>query len=106
MSAADDVRRLEVEVVARSVEVGRQQEDRVEAVLLAVRLRADEHRLLRDAVGRVRLLGVAVPEVVLAERDGANFGYAQTVPTMTSFAVACSRACSRTFAPIARFAYQ
>ena len=59
---------VEVEIVARSIEVGRQQEDRVEAVLLAIRLRADEHRLLCDPVGRVRLLRIAVPEVVLVER--------------------------------------
>jgi hypothetical protein len=62
------VRRPKVEVVARSVEVRGQQEDRVEPVLLAVALRADEDRLLRDAVRRVRLLGIAVPELVLVER--------------------------------------
>ena len=67
----DHVRRLEVEVVARAVEVRGQQEDGVRAVLLAVRLRADEDRLLRDAVRRVRLLRVAVPEVVLPERAPA-----------------------------------
>jgi hypothetical protein len=66
----DHVRRLEVEVVSRAVEVDRQQVDRVDAVLLAVRLRADEQRLLGDAVGRVRLLRVALPEVFLAERHG------------------------------------
>src|SRR5581483_8973513 len=64
------VRRLEIEVVARAVEVRRQEIDRVEPVLLAVGLRADEHGLLRHAVRRVRLLGVAVPEVVLRERHG------------------------------------
>ena len=64
------MRRLEVEVVARPVQVRRQQEDRVQAVLLAVGLRADEDRLLGDAVRRVRLLRIAVPEVVLAERHG------------------------------------
>ncbi len=52
----DDVRCLQVEVVARAVEVRGQQEDRVEAVLLAVRLRSDEDRLLRDAVRCNRLL--------------------------------------------------
>ena len=62
------MRRLEIEVVARAVQVGREQEDRVHAVLLAVRLRPDEDRLLRDAVRGIRLLRVAVPEVVLAER--------------------------------------
>ena len=62
------MRRLEVEVVAWPVEVRRQEEDRVEAVLLAIRLGAHEDCLLRDAVRRVRLLRVAVPEIVLAER--------------------------------------
>ena len=42
--------------------------DGVEAVLLAVGLALHEQHLLGEAVGRVRLLGVAVPEVVLAER--------------------------------------
>ena len=60
----------EIEVVARPVEVRRQQEDRVEAVLLAVRRGADEQRLLGDAVRSVGLLGVPVPEVLLAERHG------------------------------------
>ena len=68
----NDVRRFEVEVVTRSVEVRRQQEDRVEAVLLAIGLRADEDRLLGDAVGRVRLFGIAVPQVGLAERHGGE----------------------------------
>ena len=66
------MRGLEVEVVPRPVQVRGQQEDRVETVLLAVRLRADENGLLRDAVRRVRLLGVAVPELVLAERHGSE----------------------------------
>ena len=59
-----------VEVVARPVEVRGEQEDRVRAVLLAVGLGADEHRLLRHAVRGVGLLGVPVPELVLVERDG------------------------------------
>src|SRR5205814_7520408 len=46
--------------------------DRVRAVLGAVALRADEHRLLRDAVRGVRLLRVTVPQVVLAEGDGGE----------------------------------
>ena len=68
ISAAITCAALEIEVVARAVEVRRQQVDGVQAVLLAVGLAADEHRLLRDAVRRVRLLRIAVPEVVLAER--------------------------------------
>ncbi len=52
---------LEVEVVARSVEVHRQEEDAVETVLLAVRLKLDEERFLCHTVRRVRLLGISVP---------------------------------------------
>src|SRR3989304_1280472 len=61
----DDVECLQVEVVSRAVEVRRKEEDAVQAVLLAICLSADENRLLRNPVGRVRLLRVAVPEVVL-----------------------------------------
>ena len=102
----DHVRRLEVEVVARAVEVRRQQEDRVEAVLLAVGLRADEHRLLRDAVRRVRLLRVAVPEVVLVERHRRELRVGADRPGDDELADAGSRRSSSTCAPIIRFAYQ
>ena len=37
---------------------------------------------------------------------GANFGYAQIVPAMTSFGVPWTRACSSTCAPIIRLANQ
>jgi hypothetical protein len=62
------VRGLRIVVVPGAVEVHRQQVDRVEPVLLAVGLCLDEQHLLGDAVRRVGLLGVAVPEVVLVER--------------------------------------
>ena len=42
----------------------------VEAVLLPIGLALDEQHLLGEAVRRVGLLRVAVPEVVLAERHG------------------------------------
>ena len=42
----------------------------MEPVLLAVSLCSDEERLLRHAVGSVRLLRVAVPQVLFAERHG------------------------------------
>ena len=70
----DDVARGEVEVVARAVEVDGEEVDAREAVLLPVALEHDEERLLGDAVGGVRLLGVAVPEVVLAERHRRELG--------------------------------
>src|SRR5712691_5529173 len=62
------MRRLEVEVIPRPVEIRRQQVDRVEPVLLPIRLRADEQRLLCDPVWRIRLLWVSVPQRGLAER--------------------------------------
>ena len=64
----------EIEVVARPVEVHREQHDAVHAVLRAVRLRLHEQQLLGDAVRRVGLLGIAVPQVVFAERDRRELG--------------------------------
>ena len=63
---------LEVDVVAWPIEVHRQEEDAVEAVLLAVRLQLDQQRFLRHSVRRVRLLGISVPQIVLAEGDGGE----------------------------------
>ena len=57
-----------VEVVVRAVEVHGKQVDAVEAVLLPVGLQLHQQHLLGQPVRRVGLLGVAVPEVVLAER--------------------------------------
>ena len=71
MSAGMTCERRGIEVVAGPVEVHRDEVDDVEAVLLAVGLALDEQHLLGEAVRRVRLLGVAVPEVVLAERAPA-----------------------------------
>src|SRR5438093_12834306 len=60
----DDVGRGRIEVVAGSVEVDGQEEDGVEPVLLAVGLALYEERLLGDAVRRIGLLGIAVPQVL------------------------------------------
>ena len=65
----DHVRVLEVEVVVRAVEVRDHRDARVESVLAPVGVGEHEQHLLRQPVGRVRLLRVAVPEVVLLERD-------------------------------------
>ncbi len=64
----DDVRRLRIEVVVRPVEVHRQQVNGVEVVLLPVGLPLHQQHLLRDAVGRIGLLGIAVPQVAFHER--------------------------------------
>ena len=62
------MRRFHIEVIARPVEVHRQQKDRVHGVLLAVGLALDKQRLLGDTVPGVGFFGVAVPEVLLAKR--------------------------------------
>ena len=63
-----------VEVVTRPVEVDREKVDGIEAVLLPVRLSLHQQHLLGQPVGRVRLFGVAVPQVVFLERDGRELG--------------------------------
>jgi nitroimidazol reductase NimA-like FMN-containing flavoprotein (pyridoxamine 5'-phosphate oxidase superfamily) len=64
----DHVRGARIEVVAGAVQIGGQERDRVQAVLGAVRLRLHQERALRDAVRRVGLLGIAVPQLLLLER--------------------------------------
>ena len=70
----NDVGGGEPEVVPRVVKVDGEQKDRVEAVLLAIGLGLDEHHLLGQSVRGVGLLMVAVPEIVLTERDGGELG--------------------------------
>ena len=86
-----------MELVARAVEVGRHQVDGVLAVLLPVGLELHELGQLGDAVGRVRLLGVALPERRPRwNGTGVNFGYEQIVPIITVLAVWRRRASSST----------
>ena len=66
----NDVRNVGMKLVARTEEVGRNEVRELLPVLLRIDLRMNEKRLLRDAVGRVCFLGVAVPERRLAERNG------------------------------------
>ena len=80
ISAGMTWRHRRVELVARAVEVGRHQVDDVLAVLRPVGLDLDELGQLGDAVGGVGLLGVALPERVLVNGTGVNFGYEQIVP--------------------------
>ena len=56
-----------VEVVPRPEEVGRDDEGRIEPVLVSIGLRLHQEHLLREPVGRVRLLRVAAPEILFAE---------------------------------------
>src|SRR3954467_8374638 len=64
----DDVRGLEVEIVPGPVQVDGQHVDGIHPVLGAVGLALHQQHLLGQAVGRVGLLRVAVPDVVLAKR--------------------------------------
>jgi hypothetical protein len=70
----DDVRILEVEVVAGPVEVRQHRHAGVQAVLAPVRLREGDQETLRDAVRGVRLLRIPVPDLVLSERDWGVLG--------------------------------
>ncbi len=79
---------VEIEVVARPIEIGGEQVDGVESVLGPVGLSLDEEHLLGEAVGSVRLLRVSVPEIrfhegyrgvlrILADRaDADELGHA------------------------------
>lgn len=88
---------------ARAVQVHRQEVDPVEAVLLPVGLGLDEQHLLRQAVGRVGLLGVAAPQVVLAERDGGELRVDADRPdTATDFSMLVCRPYSMSSVPIIR----
>ena len=66
--------RVEIEVVARPVQVDRQQGDGIEAVLLAVGLGLDEQHFLGQSVRGVGLLRIAVPEFLFLERHRRELG--------------------------------
>ena len=74
MSAGITCDEVGIEVVVRPVEIHRQQMDGVEPVLLAVRLPLHEQHLLGDAVRRVRLFRIAVPQVALEKRHRRQLG--------------------------------
>ena len=65
---------LEIEVVTGPVEVHGEEHDAVQPVLFAVGLRLHEEQLLGDAVRSVGLLGIPVPQIVLAERHRCELG--------------------------------
>ena len=56
-----------VEIIPGTIEVDGDQVDRVEIVLLTIRLALHEKHLLGEPVRRVRFLGVTVPKILLAE---------------------------------------
>jgi len=63
-----------MEIVPRTVKVDRHQEDRVVSVLLAVRLGLHQEHLFGQPVRCIGFLGVAVPQVLLHERDWSELG--------------------------------
>jgi hypothetical protein len=93
-----------VELVARTEEVRRDEVGEALPVLGGVDLGVDEVRLLGDAVRRVGLLRVAVPERVLGERHRGELGYEHTVPTRTVLSTSWCRAASITYVPMRRLA--
>ncbi len=70
----DHVRPTGIDVVAWAIEVRREQENRVEAVLGPIGLGLDQQHLLGQPIWRVGLFGIAVPEIVLLEGSGGEFG--------------------------------
>ena len=70
----NDMRRLQIEVVARAVEIDREQGDGRKPELLPVGLGLHEQHLLRHAIGCVGLLRIAVPEIVFFERNRRELG--------------------------------
>ena len=70
----DDVGSLQVEVVARAIEIDRQQVDEVAAVLLPVGLGLHQEHFFGQAIRGIGFFGVAVPEVVFLEGHGGVFG--------------------------------
>src|SRR5438128_2288821 len=69
----NDVRGLQVEIVAGPIQIHWKHYDGIEPILLAVRGRLYEQHLLRQSVRRVRLFGIPVPEVLFAKRHRREF---------------------------------
>ena len=70
----DDVRRLQVEVVARAVEIDGKHRDGGKPVLLPVRLGLHKKHLFGQTVGRIGFFRIAVPEILLSERNRRELG--------------------------------
>jgi len=81
----DDMGGAGIEVVAGTIEIDGQEEDRIEPVLLAVRLGLDKHHLLGQAVRGVGFLGVAAPEVVFFEGNRGELGVGADRPESDEF---------------------
>src|SRR5215471_15529381 len=62
------MRSFEIKIVARAVQVRRQQKYRIKAVLLTIGLRLDQHHLLREAIRCVGFLRITVPQILFLKR--------------------------------------
>ena len=62
-----------IKIISRAIEVDGQQENGIEVVLLPIRLGLDQHHLLGQAIGGIRLFGITVPEVVFFKRHRGKF---------------------------------
>ena len=97
----DDVRTRRIEVVARPVEVHREQVDRVEAVLLrGTPGPGPAASSWPGRTGRSSPPGSRSRGRLPGTGTGVNFGYAQTVPIVTNFSTPASRACSMSWMPM------
>src|ERR1700687_3263874 len=67
------MRAFEIKIVSRAIEIDRRQINAVKPVLLAVGLELHEKHLLRQAIRSVRFFGIAIPEILLAERNRSEF---------------------------------
>src|SRR5438552_2099628 len=70
----NDVGRSRIEIVSGSIQIRGQQVNCVKTVLRPISLGLDQQRFLGQAVWSIRLLGVAVPQVILFERHRGEFG--------------------------------
>ena len=68
------MRALRIEVVSRPVKIRRQKVDAVETILFPIGLRLYKQHLLRETIGRVRLLRIATPQTLFTERYWSEFG--------------------------------
>ena len=65
----NDMAGMQVEIIAGSVQIHRQQIDRVQSVLLPIALTHHQQRFFGDAVRGVGDFGETVPEIRFFERD-------------------------------------
>src|SRR5262245_34898248 len=68
------MRALQIKVIARPIEVGRQQKDTVVAILATISLTLNKKHLLGKAIGSVCLLWIPIPQFIFMKRDWRVLG--------------------------------